>query len=230
MKKKRILLIALVVALVLICTKGFAKLRYTDIIDNVIMLDSSTSVPDDWRLILVNSNNAIPKGYEVELTQLSNGVCVDSRIYPDLQDMFDDAREQGVYPVVSEGYRTRQQQQSIMDEKINAFIDEGYSRKDAQNLAKDWVALPGTSEHELGIALDINADTDFSSDTEVYEWLADNAHNYGFILRYPSGKEHITGIDYEPWHYRYVGKDNAYQIYSQQITLEEFLNVPRGTY
>lgn len=230
MKKKRILLIALVVALVLICTKGFAKLRHTDIIGNLIMLDSSTNVPDDWRLILVNSNNAIPKGYEVELTQLSNGVCVDSRIYPDLQDMFDDAREQGVYPVVSEGYRTRQQQQSIMDEKINAFIDEGYSRKEAQNLAKDWVALPGTSEHELGIALDINADTDFSSDTEVYEWLADNAHNYGFILRYPSDKEHITGIDYEPWHYRYVGKDNAYQIYSQQITLEEFLNVPRGTY
>lgn len=143
--------------------------------------------------------------------------------------MFDDAREQGIYPVVSEGYRTRQQQQSIMDEKINAFIDEGYSRKEAQNLAKDWVAMPNTSEHELGIALDINADTDFSSDTEVYEWLADNAHNYGFILRYPSGKEHITGIDYEPWHYRYVGKDNAYQIYSQQITLEEFLNVPRGT-
>lgn len=84
MKKKRILLIALVVALVLICTKGFAKLRHTDIIDNVIMLDSSTNVPDDWRLILVNSNNAIPENYEIELTQLSNGVCVDSRIYPDL--------------------------------------------------------------------------------------------------------------------------------------------------
>lgn len=229
MKKKRVLLIALVLALVLICTKGFAKLRKADIINNVIVLNNSIDIPEDWRLILVNSNNAIPKDYKIELTQLSNGVCVDTRIYPDLQNMFDDARKQGIYPVVSEGYRTRQQQQNIMDEKINAFIDEGYSEKDAKKLAEDWVALPGTSEHELGIALDINADIDLCSDTEVYDWLANNAHNYGFILRYPSGKEFITGIDYEPWHYRYVGKENASEIYSQQITLEEFLNVPRGT-
>lgn len=229
MKKKRILLIALVLALVLICTKGFAKLRNADIINNVIVLNNSIDIPEDWRLILVNSNNAIPKDYKIELTQLSNGVCVDTRIYPDLQNMFDDARKQGIYPVVSEGYRTHQQQQNIMDEKINAFIDEGYSEKDAKKLAEDWVALPGTSEHELGIALDINADIDFCSDTEVYDWLANNAYNYGFILRYPSGKESITGIDYEPWHYRYVGKENASEIYSKQITLEEFLNVPRGT-
>lgn len=229
MKKKRILLIALVLALVLICTKGFAKLRNEDIINNVIVLDNFADIPEDWRLILVNSNNAIPKDYKIELTQLSNGICVDTRIYPDLQNMFDDARKQGIYPVVSEGYRTHQQQQNIMDEKINAFIDEGYSEKDAKKLAEDWVALPGTSEHELGIALDINADIDFCSDTEVYDWLANNAHNYGFILRYPSGKESITGIDYEPWHYRYVGKENASEIYSKQITLEEFLNVPRGT-
>lgn len=229
MKKKRILLIALVVAILLICTKGFAKLRNEDIINNVIVLDNFADIPEDWRLILVNSNNAIPKDYKIELTQLSNGICVDTRIYPDLQNMFDDARKQGIYPVVSEGYRTHQQQQNIMDEKINAFIDEGYSEKDAKKLAEDWVALPGTSEHELGIALDINADIDFCSDTEVYDWLANNAHNYGFILRYPSGKESITGIDYEPWHYRYVGKENASEIYSKQITLEEFLNVPRGT-
>lgn len=229
MKKKRILLIALVVAILLICTKGFAKLRNEDIINNVIVLDNFADIPEDWRLILVNSNNAIPKDYKIELTQLSNGICVDTRIYPDLQNMFDDARKQGIYPVVSEGYRTHQQQQDIMDEKINAFIDEGYSEKDAKKLAEDWVALPGTSEHELGIALDINADIDFCSDTEVYDWLANNAHNYGFILRYPSGKESITGIDYEPWHYRYVGKENASEIYSKQITLEEFLNVPRGT-
>lgn len=144
MKKKRILLIALVVAILLICTKGFAKLRNEDIINNVIVLDNFADIPEDWRLILVNSNNAIPKDYKIELTQLSNGICVDTRIYPDLQNMFDDARKQGIYPVVSEGYRTHQQQQNIMDEKINAFIDEGYSEKDAKKLAEDWVALPHT--------------------------------------------------------------------------------------
>lgn len=223
MKKKKILLIALAVVLILICTKGFSKLRQPDIIDNVIVLDNSADIPDDWRLVLVNSKNSVPKDYKIELTQLSNGVCVDTRIYPDLQNMFDDAREQGIYPVVSECYRTNEEQQNIMNDKINAFIDEGYSRKDARKLAEDWVAIPGTSEHELGIALDINADTSVSSDEEVYEWLAGNAYRYGFILRYPPDKEHITGIDYEPWHYRYVGTETASEIYSRQITLEEYL-------
>ncbi len=224
MKKKKILLIILAVILILICTKGFSKLRQTGIIDNVIVMDNSYSdIPDDWRLVLVNSKNSVPEDYKIELAQLSNGICVDSRIYPDLQNMFDDARKQGVYPVVSEGYRTYEEQQNIMNEKINAFIDEGYSGKEAESLAEDWVAVPGTSEHELGIALDINADASVSSDEEVYQWLADNAYRYGFILRYPSGKEHITGIDYEPWHYRYVGSETASEIYSRQITLEEFL-------
>lgn len=224
MKNKKVLLIALAVIFIFICTKGFAKFRKINIIDNVIVLDnSSTDTSGDWQTVLVNSNNAIPENYQVELTVLSNGVCVDSRIYPDLQKMFDDAREQGIYPVVSEGYRTREEQQSIMDDKINAFINDGYSKKDAKNLAKDWVAEVGKSEHQLGIALDINADTSFSSDDEVYGWLADNAYKYGFILRYPSGKEDITGIDYEPWHYRYVGTEVAWQIFSRQITLEEFL-------
>ena len=187
--------------------------------------DDNTDFTDDWRLILVNNQNAIPENYNVDLVQLSNGVSVDSRIYPDLQQMFDDARKEGIYPVVTEGYRTNQQQQDMMNEKVDSFINEGYSLEVAQNLALDWVALPGKSEHELGIALDINADADFCSDNDVYDWLADNAYKYGFILRYPCGKEYITGIDYEPWHYRYVGTDYASQIYSKRITLEEFLDV-----
>lgn len=224
MKNKKVLLIALAVIFIFLCTKGFAKFRKINIIDNVIVLNNSTDdISDGWKTILVNRNNAIPENYQIELTQLSNGVCVDSRIYPDLQQMFDDAREQGIYPVVSEGYRTREEQQCIMDDKISSFIDEGYSRKEAENLAEDWVAEVGKSEHQLGIALDINADTSASSDEEVYSWLAENAYRYGFILRYPSGKEDITGIDYEPWHYRYVGTEIAYQIFSRQITLEEFL-------
>lgn len=138
--------------------------------------------------------------------------------------MFDDARSDGIYPVVSEGYRTYKQQKQMMTDKINSFINEGYSEKEAKKYAKDWVAEAGRSEHELGIALDINADPSYSSDDEVYNWLAVNACKYGFILRYPPNKENITGIDYEPWHYRYVGTDTALEIYSRQITLEEYLS------
>lgn len=176
----------------------------------------------DWQLILVNSQNPIPENYNIELTTLSNGVNVDSRIYPDLQNMFDDARNSGIYPIVGEGYRTKKDQENIMNEKILEFILQGYSKTEARELAKEWVAEPGTSEHELGIALDINADTEFSADEDVYQWLSENAYKYGFILRYPYGKEAVTGIDYEPWHYRYVGKEAASAIFSQQITLEEY--------
>lgn len=178
--------------------------------------------PADWRLILVNADHPIPEGYEADLTQLANGIYVDSRVYPDLQQMFDYARADGINPIVGEGYRTHQAQQQIMDEKIDSFIAQGYSKKEAQSLAKEWVAEPGTSEHELGIALDINAG-EGSEAWDVYTWLAENAYQYGFILRYPQGKEEITGIDYEPWHYRYVGTEAALEIYSRKITLEEYL-------
>lgn len=177
----------------------------------------------EWYLIVVNPWNKIPADYSVSLTELSNGKQIDSRIYPALQEMFDAMRADGIYPVVGEGYRTHAEQQQMMDDKISSYIREGYSPKDAKRLAKETVAEPGTSEHELGIAVDINADTPQSSNEEVYAWLADHAYQYGFILRYPQFKYSVTGFDFEPWHYRYVGTDAALEIYTQQMTLEEYL-------
>ena len=170
----------------------------------------------------VNRWNELPEDYEVELVELFNGKEVDERIYPYLQEMFDAAREEGIYPIVREGYRTEAEQQAMFDEKVQAYRIEGYSRARAERTAKEWVALPGTSEHQLGIAVDINADKEKCSNEEVYAWLAENAHKYGFILRYPQGKVSITGISYEPWHYRYVGAEAAKEIYEQGICLEEY--------
>lgn len=183
----------------------------------------SIPVSEEWYLIVVNRWNEIPEDYSVELTELSNGQKVDSRIYPYLQEMFDAAREDGIYPIVREGYRTSEEQEKIFNEKVQAYINEGYSRARAESATKEWVALPGTSEHQLGIAVDINADKIQSTNDEVYVWLAENAHHYGFILRYPQGKENITGTGYEPWHFRYVGIENAQIIYEKQICLEEFI-------
>ena len=137
--------------------------------------------------------------------------------------MFNAMRSEEIYPIVREGYRTAEQQQEIFDEKVQAYMNEGYSRKRAEETAKEWVALPGTSEHQLGIAVDINADKTKSTNDEVYAWLAENAYNYGFILRYPQGKEDITGTSYEPWHFRYVGIEYAQVMYKEQICLEEYL-------
>lgn len=185
---------------------------------------NSNNSEQQWNLILVNGKNSIPKNYEVTLTELSNGNMVDERIYPELQQMFDAARSEGIYPTVSEAYRTAEEQEEMMNEKIREFIEDGYSKRKAKKLAKNWVAKPGNSEHELGLALDINADMNFSEDEKVYGWLAENSYKYGFILRYPPGKDNITGIDYEPWHYRYVGQEAASEIFQRQICLEEYLS------
>ena len=195
------------------------------LIGNVYSKLSNTheiQVPKEWNLIVVNRWNELSEDYDVELTELSNGQMVDSRIYPYLQEMFDAARTEDVYPVVREGYRTAEEQQEILDDKIQSYINQGYSQVKAERTAKEWVALPGTSEHQLGIAVDINADKSKNSNDEVYTWLAANAHNYGFILRYPQGKQGITGTSYEPWHYRYVGEEAAKEIYERGICLEEY--------
>ena len=176
---------------------------------------------EEWNLIVVNRWNKMPEDYSVTLTELSNGEKVDNRIYPYLQEMFDAMRNEGIYPIVREGYRTAEYQQETFDEKVQAYMNEGYSRERAERTAKEWVATPGTSEHQIGIAVDINADKTKSTNEEVYTWLAENAHNYGFILRYPQGN--ITGTSYEPWHFRYVGIEHAQIIYEEHICLEEYL-------
>ena len=201
-------------------------MQFTYYIEKSVQAEKRHVIQDyeEWNLILVNTWNEIPEDYDVTLTELSNGQEVDSRIYPYLQDLFDAMREDGIYPIVREGYRTADEQQRILDDKVMAFIREGYSKSRAKRLAEKWVAIPGTSEHQLGIAVDINADKEKSSNEEVYEWLAENAYKYGFILRYPQGKEDITGTAYEPWHYRYVGEEAAEEIFNRQICLEEYFD------
>lgn len=193
---------------------------------NFIRKEADTSL--GWNLILVNDDYSIPSDYEVELTELSNGEKVDSRIYPPLQKMFDDARAAGMDLFVREGYRTHQDQEQILEERIQQYLDKGYSRSEAKKLAEEYVAVPGTSEHELGIAVDINADTSKCSSDAVYNWLADNAYRYGFIKRYPSDKIDITGIDNEPWHYRYVGVEAAQEIQEKGLCLEEYIDLLRS--
>ncbi len=192
---------------------------------NVSSADTSKNDTDEtsWSLILVNRWNAIPEDYVVDITELSNGQTVDTRIYPALQKMFDAARADGVYPVVASGYRTAEKQQSLMEEKIAAFKAEGYSASQAKAEAETWVAIPGTSEHQLGIAVDINADGVKSNGSEVYKWLKQNGYRFGFILRYPPDKIEITGVSNEPWHYRYVGIKVAAAMHDQTLCLEEYL-------
>ena len=181
------------------------------------------SAADNELLTLVNPWNPLPSDWEVDLVDLSNGSQIDRRCYDALQEMMDACRDAGYEPLICSAYRTQETQQELFDKKVAAFEAEGKSHDQAVQEAGTVVAVPGTSEHQLGLALDINADKSRCDNDTIYQWLSQNAYRYGFILRYPEGKEDITGIDYEPWHYRYVGQAIAQTCMDQGLTYEEYL-------
>lgn len=183
-----------------------------------------------WNLQLVNAEHTIPDNYseDIELVLLRNGQAVDRRIYDELQEMMDDARAEGLSPLICSSYRSHDTQIGLFNKEISQYMAQGYSKEEATEIASHWVAVPGTSEHELGLAIDIvsigNQILDKSQEqTPEQKWLMENCYKYGFILRYPAEKSDITGISYEPWHYRYVGKSAAKAISEQKICLEEYL-------
>ncbi len=176
-----------------------------------------------WYLALVNRWNPLPEDYEVDLVEVPGGEKVDERIYDPLMEMLDAAAEEDLGPIVVSGFRTEAKQRSLFEDKVREYRREGHSQEEAQALAERWVARPGTSEHQSGLAVDINADGIHSAGYEVYDWLSENSCRYGFIQRYPAGKTEITGIGNEPWHYRYVGVEAAQDMKAQGLCLEEYL-------
>lgn len=216
MKKKLLCLILVAVTATLLFGLKKASINSTK--------PKEATINNGWELILINDDYYIPDEYETDLLTLSNGERVDKRIYPDLQKMFDDMRAQGHKPKVVSGYRSEVEQAIILENKCQEFMNQGYIRIIAKEKALEWVAQPGTSEHQLGIAVDINPDYSVTKGVGFYEWLQSNAHKYGFINRYPADKVEITGISNEPWHYRYVGKEVAEIMFEENLCLEEYID------
>ena len=183
---------------------------------------------NDWNLMLVNKQHPVPEGYEVELGTITADMKCDARILPDLFAMLQAARKDGVTLVICSPYRNISRQEYLFERKIKLYMENGASYMDAYKQTAQVVTVPGASEHQLGLALDIISNTYTNLDegfgkTKAGQWLEKHSREYGFILRYPKGKEHITGIDFEPWHFRYVGKEAATIIMDKGITLEEFV-------
>ena len=178
-----------------------------------------------WNLTLVNSTHAVPEDWVVpEFTELRNGQKVDSRIYPELQAMFDAARAAGRTPLVISSYRTYEDQKNMLVKKYRSFKEKGYSHEDAQVEALKWAAYPGYSEHQLGLAIDVGtANSEKCSKDRVWSWLKEHCAEYGFIWRYSEEKSAITGIANEPWHFRYVGVEAATYIMENNLCLEEYM-------
>ena len=201
--------------------------------DTLVIYDESgnqvaADFSEDWKLILVNKQNPVPEGYEMNLVSINGSMQVDNRIAKPLAEMLNAAKEDGVSLMICSAYRSYERQITLFENKIKRSMRNGLSYLDAYADASYSVTVPGTSEHQLGLALDIVTPSYTSLNegfegTEAGKWLKAHSSEYGFILRYPKGREHITGIIYEPWHFRYVGEQAAKEITENELTLEEYL-------
>ncbi len=182
--------------------------------------ETPAPTPTPWNLVLVNRANPVPEDWTVDPVTLANGQIVDSRIYEPLMEMFEAAREinQGILPNVESGYRTVEKQRELYEQKRTELLRQGWSEAGAKAETEKWVTVPGTSEHQLGIAVDISGAV-----YAIYPWLQENSWKYGFIMRYPPDKTAITGISGEEWHYRYVGREAAAEMHETGLCLEEYL-------
>lgn len=181
----------------------------------------------DWRLVLINKQHPIPEDYSFNLGTIKDGMLCDERVISDLLAMMQAARDDGINLMIRSPYRTDNRQETNFNKRIRVYMGQGYSYMEAYKLTSQVIAVPGASEHQVGLALDIVCDTYDSltegfGDTIAGQWLAEHSCEYGFTLRYPAGKEYITSIEYEPWHFRYVGREAATIMRDEEICLEEF--------
>ncbi len=187
-----------------------------------------------WNLLLVSAANPLPEDFkEPQLETITESYKVDARIAEKLRKMFAQAKADGINLILCSAYRPVDYQQTLFDNKVQEEMQSGKTEQEAIQVTASMIALPGTSEHHTGLAVDIVTPEyqvldDGFAQTPAFGWLSENAHKYGFVLRYPQDKQEITKIIYEPWHYRYVGEENASIIRENGYCLEEYLYVTRN--
>ncbi len=195
---------------------------------------NSNNPDENWALYVIGNDNPLPDDFTVETKSVAGERELDVRCADYAIQMLNDAKTQNVGLFVTSAYRSVEKQAANMESYINTLIAQGYSQEEAKKQAEKEIALPGHSEHNAGLAMDIVSDTYWSNHSDLdasfdqlpqYDWLIENSWKYGFILSYPKGKEDITGFIYEPWHYRFVGLEHAKKIHEVYESTGEFLTV-----
>ena len=179
---------------------------------------------DDWRLVLVNHENPIPENFELQLTNIDSTRQFDLRATEELLQMIKDMKKQGASNIwIQSAYRSKEYQENLFNNKVKQYMSYGRTKEDAEVQASKFVNKAETSEHNIGLAVDFNYVNKEFANTKEFKWLVENAENYGFILRYPQDKKELTGVNYEPWHWRYVGVEHAKKINELEMCLEEYV-------
>ncbi len=245
-KQKKIFLIAGVLIGLIICAAAFGCMmaQQNEKPDTTVSTqngsaDTEVQTPPEplipevaeenlWMTRLVNSTSLLEEGYVPELVVVNSaGYKFDARAAEDLQAMLQAARDEGLSPMICSSYRGWERQTTLFENQVVKQQNTGLSYEEAYEKAKTVVAFPGTSEHQTGLAADIVATShqmldDSQEQTAEQQWLMEHCWEYGFVLRYPKDKSDITGIIYEPWHYRYVGHEVAQYIHENHLCLEEY--------
>lgn len=205
--------------------QDFAQNYQEDIsTENLVIEEEEKPEIHDWRLTLVNHENVLPDDFEISLTSIDKIRKFDSRAIGELKQMMNQMKKDGITNVwVQSAYRSVEKQEDVFERRIKDYMAQGKTHEEAEMLVLQTINKPGTSEHNLGLAVDFNyVDYDFDK-TAGFKWLKENAENYGFVLRYAKEKEKITKVDYEPWHWRYVGTEHAKQMNELGMCLEEYV-------
>ena len=175
-------------------------------------------------LLLVNYDHRLPDNFRPDLVT-AYGLQMDRRVAGAYQKMAAAAASDGVSLWISSAYRSSERQEELFEEEVAGYAETYSAPQEAEAYAEQSVAKPGYSEHATGLALDLNGVRDDFDTTEAFRWLDSHAQDYGFILRYPKDKQDVTKIKYEPWHYRYVGAENAKFMKEKNLCLEEYLDL-----
>ena len=179
---------------------------------------------DDWRLTLANYDNLLPEDFTVKVSNIDKTRQFDSRAIDELNDMMNAMKKDGVTNVwVQSAYRSVARQKELYDNSVKKYIQQGKSQEEAEKLTDEYINKPGSSDHNLGLAVDFNYVDNKFEKLDGFKWLKNNAENYGFVLRYPKDKEDITKIAYESWHWRYVGVEHAKKMNDVNMCLEEYI-------
>ncbi len=207
----------------------------TDVIENKLVQEIPADANlNDWNLLLVNPEQALPENFDVELVEVDNEQRIDYRISDAWFSWKEAALQEGHRLFFASGYRDVARQEVNFNATVNEHMAEGMTEEEAIEKAKEYLTEPGHSEHHTGLALDIvdeewivagnGLDEEYENEASQ-NWLISSMTDYGFVLRYPKGKEEITGIQYEPWHFRYVGVDNAKFMEENDLVLEEYVEL-----